>query len=1526
MKLGKFHNLRTLHRAQKDITSSIRICRDDDDEDNQTIRRGGDLDSVAIPFGNYAPLDTEANGEVSGRSSSAINSSISADYSDSSSLQTSETSTRSCPSEEEGEEESFNVTVAPTAEEREEEDYKLLSSDFGVMVNENFNPKRDYCSLELWSLLERLSLPETKRYLLRYIRHCTFVAETWLARIVRYHTAYSSKAPDMGTREVPEFIMPLSFDATIRPLIEQIVRKVRRRRWRCSVSKKYLDSLCTFTLCPTFSYNVRKDQSSERHSEESLRDGFREGVTFPSGALRVFIPSTKSGDPFRRVSKEVSISSDWTSESLDLVPLLWQLELRLVALLYLHSDWVHDETTIRCFPHLGDSRVLFSIYKKEECERPILSYNISQIRSALGRLYTRWNDLAPSQDLYHYVCFLRDRISLLSISSLCSTIKRQLSLSQSGSSSSFGSLNEGGGRRGRGSAATTRTPLVKSIHPGRKTLRREYIPDSINPIYAFGKYIGNNLKNTVESITNIPLEDLDLALSKHTEKSIHSILSKNYAGGDTLTSEVSEDLSEFNAAVREAKTKARLRKAEKRATREERLLIRQQRQLYTRLIRKQKLSQIINSKIEENNASTFTSIAESADYRGEKITSSQNYAGNRNKDHPFLGDVDEEPPIVTNKLRKLGGDIFSSSEDDSHEFLDSDEEKEEEEEEGIGQLSIKKKKGKGRKHDDSTASGSAAHASKIAPTDESFFQNYVERDERAYSQLGEVIKDEDICSEVITHHLIASIKNDGKRGTENHPRISSDAPASFSNIFLSCLTTDGFLTTTTGEKNTQKTVKCITRTNESFLSETHAMLSQIEQEIQTWSMLDTIITKKEQHVNEISCAMSWKHSSPFSMQIEEENVNLSLRGILPKGLSEPYESDPIALLEYAIEFERCKIENVLKMCYSFSRGKRNQFISRNIREVSFCHFLNPGEPEFLLQVCGLKNSSIMPSIIVSRLRQNDVDRLAKIIDEMTVYNIIEEFAEFNELNLREKNIASHNHGKYLFYSRGFPDSLEEYPPDEQNNGETAAIISERCITPTEIDSLIQHLSGVSIKTTLDAHLTETLTPSHFFDGRDDTHISGEEKENFDHHTYSIFPSRAALRKMYKHDGVHRFLSPDVSVPWQSPRGLVRVIRVILFRCINFYMKEISHLIDARSFFFNSWMTIKLCNNPTFVKLHTLREEIIIQTQKSHDDHLPVEEGELDSEEEEEGEQQFPRIPTREEIASLFSSSSSCSKSTDNESERMEEMETMDNIEREEEEEEEEEIAFLFSPELTACMRSRVENYCMNFYFRCPVVLQCMSGCFLWNPSTCRTEECLGADSLLGIHTWLYEMTRHISASLIPELLAQNAFYLESGKSDTWIITDRSKHDIIMDDNNVETLAILYASTHNTYDDSTYPDNGMHYKHLLMLLSNMVLFGNRGVYSTMVEKICIFVIQMNVMLFPHILETFSIHIQGESNMNASPNEKTEGEELPRAELPYTTVQKSIPTDPTIQYVEHASDSNEEGDMFESVSIYYPKNST
>ncbi len=1416
MDASPFASQRSYTRTEEQILRTIHVCPQETDNNPPPDTDGGTVpfERAGVRISSYDTSESEEEREGDARSISESDA-------------------------------SFDIEVTPTRQETEQDKYASLSPDFGVLVNDSFDLRKDYSSERLWRLLRDLAVPETKRYLARYIRHCVFAAEQWLVRLVRFHLSAGSTDRRKSMR-----IVPRNFEMVIRPYIEEIVRKVRHRRWACSVSKKYLDALCLHTLCPTFFYDhlVSENPEALHFGDPSDRNTRHQGI------LRVTQSTKQAGDPFRGITKEVNVSTLVSTEGMDLSPLLWQLELRLVALLYLDSEWISDDTTVRCFPQLADSRVLYSVYRKEECDRPILAYNISQLRSAIGRLYTRWNDLAPSRDLYDYYCFLRDRVAILSVSSLCSTIDRKLSVASHGRDAAWNVSSRGDGRTGREPAGSTRPPL------GMHT------PLAINPSYAFGKYVGHNLRETVEAITKIPINELDMSMATLSDQ-------KHRRGVNTATSDdPTESISSYTHEARIVQRKKKQRR-NKQFTSE-------RKRLYKRLTRKQKLREWVDAKIAQRGF-MFDSLAERGDYRNDEDDVHE-------EGDMFLGDTVEDPSIVRKALRHLGGDIFSSS-------GSSDEEEEDEtgraplHEETQTQRLVKrqkkqKKKAKAKKKKRAQKQGGEEHedytSKGIAPSDENFFRFYSKGDELMYARLGEEIKDEDICAEVTTHHLIASVKNDAQEGgSANHPRIYSDPSALFADIFLSCLTTDTFLTQSSEQG---QSVKCITRTNQSFTWETHAMMCQMEQEIHAWNMLDTLCLNEEELRARYSdqSNMSWKriHTPPHDMCLH-----------LPEhgDLSE-------AMLAYAIEFETAKIENVLKMCYSFSRGKRNQFIARNIREKLFSHYLNPGEPEFLLIVCGLKNSSIVPSIIVSRLRQTDVDRLEKIVHEMTIYDVIEEFARFNKFEIDKKNIASHQHAKYLFelQCRGMHQSRRSRHRGETNRA-------------TNINAMLNDFSMLSIQRVLDVHLEQPLR-----DNSAKTRTTTPRDESMHEEDYPVDSRIDHLRRIYEHDNTYRFLCPDISVPWQSPRGLVRVLRVIMIECINFYMKEISHLLDARSFFFNPWMTIQVCNNPTFTDLYNIRSSCLCQHEISQARGSEQEERMIEEEE-----HSGDRIPTHDDIASLIGGAES------RESLPSETVPSAD----------EEEIYMCpFTPEFTVHMRARLESVCMRFYHECPIVLQCMTGCFLWYPRQCTTQECVGADSLLGLHAWLYAATRHLSRLLLPELLVQTAFYVESSKSRAWPAPRRSFHSI----EGLEELADLYASMRSIYHKSEYADCGIQYRQVLMLLSNMENLGNRGAYSILCQHLCSFIVQMDVMLFPHILESFSIHIQ---HVPARPldgrgREHEESVVQDRSTDPSTLVSRGArPVNPSVHYVDatepetrrrHDDDSDEE---LESVAMFFPKGS-
>ena len=1118
---------------------------------------------------------------------------------------------------------------------------------------------------------------------------------------------------------------------------------------------------------PEFHYkdgNKKKHDSQNSFSEDPLsNESYFHRAEKPNGLLTREIITKKPGNPFRDVVKSITLKDNKSNDSIDIVPLLWQLELRLVALLHLDSDWIGDETTIRCFPKLGDSRVLFSVYKQEECSRPILLYNIGQVRSAIGRLHHRWNDLHPSKDLYHYFYFLRDKISIISISSLHSIIKRSIRLQ----SSTKRSVVRNGGR---GSPSIPTTTLNKTIQCK--------IPDVINPVNSFGDYIGNNLKTVIEETTKISLNKLEQMISNESLGTFRSQKRKQ-------PNENMEQVAQFK------------------------------KNLHSKITKKQKLLKLINEKINEDTSSVFNSVIDNID-KPNDVTDDTN-----TKNIRFIGDNQDDPYIVKHVMNKIGGNIYSSSSESSEDMNDE-----------CCYTSTK--------HDENNKEGTQEHRKKVV-TDEDFFYNYTKLNTSLYSQLESKVKDEDLKSEIITHFIISKMENKNK-GTSNNLK--------FSNLFLSCLTSDIFLSNKNNK--TSKTnihdqcISCITRPNDLFMLESHALLSQMEQELQTWRVvMQTLEHDDEKQSLDSVHLMPWKHKH---VPLEDRELKLM------KHWDVKEDEFDFALTEYAIEFERSKIECVLKMCYSFARGKRNQFLSRNFRDESFCYFINPGEAEFLFLACGLTNVSTNPSTIVSRLRGNDVDRLTKIIDETTFYNIINEFASFNELDIYKVNIAPQQHAKYIFNFRCGAARTDHVGTINDHEYKTNEM--------QKIESLIRGMTTVSLTRMHDYYLVDSLQKG------DNAHHPGEkekEKEKeIEKIVYSEFPSKLTLNALYSHDRKYSFLSQNSSILWKSPRGMLRIIKTMLFRCINFYMKEISHLLDARCFFFNVYMTIRLCNDMTFLKLSEMRKKILKNTKKNEKE-SDESDGEYNNNNQPKRKQNkdVSRIPTLGDIAELLGDK----QETNNDG-----VDNEESTEEENEENSDDKKIFCFTLEFCSLMKARFEDVCCDFYYNIPVVLQCLSGSYLWNPKTCVTKECLGGDSLLGFHTWLHEMMLHMSKYLIPELLAQTKFHDEYSRSKKWSVCNNGLARYV-DENNTLELVSLYISNSSVYHNSKYKDGGMFYKYLLVLISNIPRFGHGSNFTFITQYICTFVVQMCVMLYPHLLEMFSIHIEEYKEESVFKTDKT-----------------------------------------------------
>lgn len=1323
-----------------------------------------------------------------------------------------------------GDSSSVEIEICKTLEEQEAEKYTVLSSNFQDLVNDTFDPGKDYRSLRLWRLLSEIELPQTKRFLVRYIRHCTNASEKWLARIIRIHT--DTKRPKEVLERLRNILIPLEFEDEMFSCIEKIIMAVRKRRWECCITKKYIDALCIHTLCPTFEYSISPDQKY--------------------GVLRAKPAREQVGDPFRLITREVNISKDNSNNSCRLTHLLWRLEMRLIALLYLDLYWVRDKTTVRTYSQLADSRILYSIYRSEECDRPILSYNIHQLRCAIGRLYTRWNDLSPSHDLCQYFKMLRDRICILSISSLCLTIDRKI-----------GSRKRQTGSRG---------PPVSSP---RSLVDR--IPSSLNPLYGFGKYIGSNMRKVIESVTGMSIYQLDsdpTQVSRGTkEKGLVSSrktsgMGKVFSRGEYETLRVDD--------------------------------------LYKRLVRKQRIRQEIDSKM-EGSGTVFDSIADEGDYRTEP-NAEKDTARRRRKTGKtsMLGDTEDQPRIVRQTLRRLGTQSSSSSSSEEEDF-DSEEDKRDRVSFGTSSVPPsqrrrrrrrrrQKKRPVHRSSDGRTGSVATEQGNRSNPSneaDDDFFRFYSKGNETIYSRLGESVKDEDICNEVTTHYIVACNKNAG--GMLSHPKIPSDSNVSLRDILLSCLSTDTFLVK--HQITQEQMVKCVTHTNESFVEETHAMMCQMEQETEAYQML-TVLSHPmhDEHQKLIdghdilTCAdaMPWKHLSCLHPLLRDQSAlfygeNMVLR--LPY-----HEETPAVMNTYSTEFEKSKVENVLNWCWAYSRGKRNQFIYKNLRHKLFAHYLHPGEAELLLEVKKKTGASIIPSQIVSQFRQEELDRVEKILREMTTYDVMEQFATFNHFDIAQRNISSQQHGSYLFEKNCHPEARR---PEPSAPGSSTVPTSE------QVDHVVQFLQNLSLEEMLSVHHERHLLGASPF--RLDHDASEEEEEEgslpTNEEEYPVEPRTSHLKRMYSQSKQYRFLNPSISVPWASPRGLTRLVRVLILECINFFMKEQSPLLDSRSIMFNPLMTIQLCNTPAFRKTVEERED----EQDFQEEDVPSRS--FSSPRRNDPRVSYPRdvedeTPAREDVLALLCDGlPTVAESTEHVVERV----------------------YAFTPELMESMKLRFEDQCEKFFDACPIIVQCMLGSFLWYPKQALAKECVGADSYLGFHSWLLAMIRHLSEHFLQDLLIHDYLHTESAKSSHWMIWSDPAADDPLPSSGANTLdcMMLYISTRSTYVESEYTDGGMYYRHLLMLLSKIPRFGKNGIASNKCQHLCTFAVKMCTMLFPHILESFSIHLQDAPERFDPGDEERPTETETQTEHEGRIQDRGAgfvrPTNPTVRYIERETDS-------------------
>jgi len=656
-------------------------------------------------------------------------------------------------------------------------------------------------------------------------------------------------------------------------------------------------------------------------------------------------------------------------------------------------------------------------------------------------------------------------------------------------------------------------------------------------------------------------------------------------------------------------------------------------------------------------------------------------------------------------------------------------------------------------------------------TNDNFFDSRTKKDASIYKDFGRDITDHELAEEILCRSIMSKISTEGLE----------DVPGFLKSIFFPCLSTTVEVNKSL-DTPTMFHATMVTSTNRSFLVETHAMLCEMDEEIRAWNTMRFLSSEEWPSTN----GNEWRDpEDPSRFVTSSMTVNS-----LPRYISES--------VDEKIAFEKCKIQSALSWAYDFCNGKRNQFISRNIRELFFTQYLLPGEAEIMLNVNHLKHSSIVPSIIVSRLR-NDVERLDKLIYDFTLYNTMEEFARENGLSIRDGNQGSVKFAKHI---HGREEEEEREKEDD--------------VSLPRAPSLIQSFHR-AMDMFRECSLRDILE-SHDIDGRDERRMLREEEKE-EEKDYDIFhPSQKYLSYLSQYAPSMTYLNPSVSISWKSPRGIVQVVRVILLQCMEFFMKEIHHTLEAKRFFFTKRMTLRLMNDPMFMEALDERE-------------MEEEEGE-----EEEGSD----IPSRRDLYQLLNP-------TDPIPPPLEEIDVSSNVHLY--------ASFRFF------MQNRFEIHCQRFYHCFPITLYCMTTSFIFWPRECVARECTGADSLMGYYSWIDASVTYISQHMIPHLLTN--FYLtvyderQFFASMSHVLWNVRRSTDMME--RMKRLERAYREKFTRFSQSGYKDGGMHYRFLLMLLSKMPKFGGKDKYSVMCSYACTAVIRLARLMYPDILERNFIHI-------------------------------------------------------------------
>jgi hypothetical protein len=675
-----------------------------------------------------------------------------------------------------GPEDLIDMEILANEAMREEERYSVFSKESNILFNPQIekerregNPAWTVFSESTWRLLESLALPKATALLTLYVRHCVYVTSGWLQRILEELQALDTRVVRSAPR-LPS--IPDNFAEEIRPKIQSILYKVQQRRWLCSISKKYQDGICNATHCPSFRYVNDKLMMGEES------EGMEYSLYFVRSKNR------QGGDPYREVKKEVNISATLSINSQKMVPILWALEMRLLAILYIHDEWITDRRTAFDFPHLNDSRTLYSIHNPSLCEKPIMQYNVKEIRDALGRLHWRWNDMRPSDDLIAYFKVIKDRCALLSICAKIETIRVNTAIDLSITSGT--SLNS---RNSRNSTGSSSSSVAKPTASG---LAGKLCPWNIDTDCAFSHFIGSNQQHAVLTLCS------DLLFSNEEQEGEGS----RSEGGKV-------ELSSGAGPKTQKKSIAQF------------------------LAKRRRINQKIQREIRAL-GSGFSSLHDQYTVSSGDAAASH---GKNGKGHIY-GDVESQPRMVRVNLNR-GSDLlnYSSSEEEDEEYAGDTREKSKGGR-SIDRMLSKHPKGKKKRRGGGSVKGG----------DDNFFASKSRMDASMYKDFGKKYTDKDICDEILTRSILSSVPKLclGNMSEKQY----EDVEDFLENAFMRSLNTSSHLhkpkitrpstprmargsahKRSRGGLPKEFSATCVTRTNESFLVETHAMMCEMDEEI-----------------------------------------------------------------------------------------------------------------------------------------------------------------------------------------------------------------------------------------------------------------------------------------------------------------------------------------------------------------------------------------------------------------------------------------------------------------------------------------------------------------------------------------------------------------------------------------------------------------------------------------------------------------------------------------------------------------------